>query len=86
MEKLSPEQDHLCVRAHWRKVSLFHFTPRLLATGNVCGVFVLVACFLGCVFVVWISFPGGIVDVFLNLASLDMTATVLSNADRGKKK
>ena len=86
MEKLSPEQDHLCVRAHWHKVSLFHFTPRLLVTGNVCGVFVLVACFLGCVFVVWISFPGGIVDVFLNLASLDMTATVLSNADRGKKK
>ena len=34
---------------------------------------------------VWIAFPGGIVDVFLNLASLDMTATVLSNAASGKK-
>ena len=80
LEQLSPERDHLSVRAHWHKVSLSHFTPCLLVTGNVCGVFVLVACFLGCVFVVWMAFPGGIVDVFLNLASLDMTATVLSNA------
>ena len=80
LEQLSPEQDHLSVRAHWHKVSLFHFTPRLLVTGNACGVFVLVACFLGCVFVVWIAFPGGIVDIFLNLASLDTSATALSNA------
>ena len=86
LEQLSPEQDHLSVRAHWHFVSLFHFTPRLLVTGNLCGVFVLVACFLGCVFVVWFAFPGGIVDVFLNLASLDMTATVLSNAASGKTK
>ena len=77
MEQLSPAQEHLSVRAHWHNVSLFHFTLRLLLTGNGCGVFVLVVCCfgLGCVFVVWSAFPGGIVDVFLNLASLDMTAT-----------
>ena len=48
--------------------------------------FLVVCCFgLGCVFVVWFAFPGDIVDIFLNLASLDMTATVLSNAASGKK-
>ena len=31
-------------------------------------------------------FPGGTVDVVLNLVSLDMTATVLSNAAMGRKK
>ena len=38
LEQLSPEQDHLSVRAHWHKVSLFHFTPRFLVAG-MCAVF-----------------------------------------------
>ena len=62
------------------------FTVSLHASFSCHREWVRCFCFgLMCVFVVWFAFPGGIVDVFLNLASLDMTATVLSNAASGKK-
>ena len=49
---LAVAQEHLRVRAHWHKVSPFHFTSRSLATGRVCDVvcFLIWGVFLGCVF------------------------------------
>ena len=79
-----------CEGGFGNDVSPFHFTPRLCTfLGFVCFVFGLGSCrwffvWGGLCCVVGLVFPGGTVDVFLNLVRLDMTATVLSNAATGK--
>ena len=71
--ELCPEQEHLRAMTLWQTVSPFHVT----------FVYLLPALFWGelfrfcvCLFVT----AGSYVDAFLNRASMDMTATVSSNA------